>query len=136
MAPEAWTQEAPLPAAAPPRFQSEEEEQEESRASFVELEAPAPLETPAPVAPVETAYRFEPEEQIAAPSRPQFAELAEEPVFTPLPRGFVGDTAPAGRGLPGNDDLRGQQQPASFGEGTEEAQPDLDTPAFMRRLRF
>jgi cell division protein FtsZ len=138
VAPETWMREAPP--AAPPRFQSEEEDreenQEETRASFVELQPVAPIAPAAPVMPMETPYRFEPEEQSAAPARPQFAELAEEPVFTPLPRGFTADAVPPGRGLAANDASHLQQPPAHYGDASEEQQPDLDTPAFMRRLRF
>jgi cell division protein FtsZ len=136
MAPETWLQEAAPAAPATLRFQSEEEDLDESRASFVELEPAAPLAPPTPEMPMEIPRRFEPEEQASAPSRPQFAELAEEPVFTPLPRGFTADVAPPGRGLTGNGEPNTQQPPAHYGDAPEEMQQDLDTPAFMRRLRF
>jgi cell division protein FtsZ len=136
MAPETWMPEAAVAAPAPARFQSEEDEQEETKASFVELESSEPIAPPAPEVTLEIPARFQQEERASAPARPQFAELAEEPVFTPLPRGFTADVAPAGRGLGGNDEQNIQQAPAHFGETPEELQQDLDTPAFMRRLRF
>jgi len=139
MAPDTWLQEA-RPVAAPLRFQSEEEDreeiQEEPRASFVELEPVAPVAPPIPELSVPVPHRFEPEERAALPSRPQFAELAEEPVFTPLPRGFTADAAAPGRGLSGNEEKHLQPPPAGFADAPEETQQDLDTPAFMRRLRF
>jgi len=139
MAPDTWLQEA-RPAAAPLRFQSEEEDreqsQEEIRASFVELEPAVPAAPPAPELAVPIPHRFEPEERVSAPSRPQFAELAEEPVFTPLPRGFTADAAVPARGLSTSDEQHVPQQPAVFADAPEETQQDLDTPAFMRRLRF
>jgi cell division protein FtsZ len=139
MAPDTWLQEA-RPVAAPLRFQSEEEDreeiQEEPRASFVELEPVVPVAPPIPELSVPVPHRFEPEERAALPSRPQFAELAEEPVFTPLPRGFTADAAAPGRGLSGNEEKHLQPPPAVFADAPEETQQDLDTPAFMRRLRF
>jgi cell division protein FtsZ len=137
IAPETWLQE-PAAASTPEqaRFQSEVEAQEEEPVSFVEM---ASTEHLAAVRAVEVTPRFVAEEPIVSPARPQFAELAEEPAFTPLPRGYMADTGIAPRGLVTRDepqDHRAQPTTALFTEGPEESQQDLDTPAFMRRLQF
>jgi cell division protein FtsZ len=76
---------------------------------------------------------FEPEHQLPAP---KFAELAEEPTYTLLPKeyaaGGFGNGSHAAVAL---EERIGQ--PASlFPEPAEEEQRDLDVPAFMRRLQF
>ena len=85
-------------------------------------------------------YRFgfggqEPE-LVAAAGRPQFAEMAEESAYTPLPRDYSsGFTS----GVSGAAEAEGQSaQPAAaiFAEPDEDSHRDLDTPTFMRRLRF
>jgi cell division protein FtsZ len=116
----------------PPRFLSQDEEEEET------VEAVEPVffaaSTTAPVAETVTAYAQE-EEMVATPARPKFAELSEEPVYTPLPRDYATDfggvRAPAGL-----DELRAKSASAIYTEGDEATQRDLDTPAFMRRLQF
>jgi cell division protein FtsZ len=73
-------------------------------------------------------------ELVAATARPQFAEMVEEPSYTPLPRDYAGDF---GTGTRAAMEQEQQIQPAAmFSETDEEAQRDLDTPTFLRRLRF
>lgn len=79
----------------------------------------------------------EPEaELVGAPSRPKFAELSEEPAYTPLPRDFASDM---GNGMHAAEtpDHRAHTAPtALFVEPGAEQERDLDVPAFMRRLQF
>ena len=73
-------------------------------------------------------------ELVAATARPQFAEMVEEPSYTPLPRDYAGDF---GTGTRAAMEQEQQIKPAAmFSETDEEAQRDLDTPTFLRRLRF
>jgi cell division protein FtsZ len=70
-------------------------------------------------------------ELVATAARPQFAEMSEEPSYTPLPR----DYAPGlGAGPGSNEGLR--TQPAAVLAEPEDKHRDLDTPTFLRRLRF
>jgi cell division protein FtsZ len=68
--------------------------------------------------------------------RPKFAELAEEPAYTLLPKeyasGGFGSSSHAAVAV----EERVGQPPTLFPEGEEDAQRDLDVPAFMRRLQF
>jgi len=116
MAPDTWMRESaelivpPTPPA--PRFMSEVEESDEN--SEVQLEP----------------------ELVAAASRPQFAELTEEPAYTPLPRDYASDFG-NGVGHPAASEERGVHAVASpLSAPEEEAERDLDVPAFMRRLKF
>jgi hypothetical protein len=154
-APDAWLRE-PVPAAppAPPRFLSQDEDEREVAEAVqpaiqiekpavfsapVEAPIPAPIPAPLPVAPppVLAAHIFEPEpsEPVFAPARPKFAELAEEPAYTPLPRDF----APEFTGnVPPPPPLNGYSvQPVAINlsEAGDDEQ-ELDKPAFLRRLLF
>jgi cell division protein FtsZ len=138
MAPENWMAEPAAVAAAqpapvmeapapppPPRFMSEDEE-------------PEPARTPAPrvmvaAAPDESYIKPEPApepELVGASTRPKFAEMEEEPKFTPLPRDYASQV--------GNGVHVEEPQPvgALFAQPGEAAEGDLDVPAFMRRLQF
>jgi cell division protein FtsZ len=136
MAPDNWMREsapAAAPVPAPPRFLSEDEE---SGPDEMEAEEPAFFSAAAAKAGKETGVESEAEpELVTAPARPQFAELAEEPAFTPLPRDYVSDFS-------GEEHLAVPEeklvQPASsiFPEPAAEPERDLDVPAFMRRLQF
>ena len=80
---------------------------------------------------------FGPEERalVAATARPQFAEMSEEPAYTPLPRDYATEfSGGARRAEP--DEHRTQPAAALFAEADESAHRDLDTPTFLRRLRF
>jgi cell division protein FtsZ len=145
VAPDNWMDE-PAPAApAPPRFLSQDEEPEEETAEadepvFFSAAKTAAEPVKAAPAPAESATRFEPEELelVAAPARPQFAELAEEPAYTPLPRDYASDFDSGLRAPAATEEqmARPASAPALFPESDEESQRDLDVPAFMRRLQF
>jgi hypothetical protein len=82
----------------------------------------------------QSAAAVEPEQDLVPePYRPRFAELAEEPPFTPLPRDFASDFPAGFRGAP--DGQRGSS-PASLFNDEEESHADLERPAFMRRAKF
>jgi len=73
---------------------------------------------------------------VAAAARPQFAEMSEEPSYKPLPRDYASDFGcSTGEGA-GAEEHRAQPATALFPESEEVAQRDLDTPTFLRRLRF
>jgi hypothetical protein len=80
----------------------------------------------------------EPEEvELASlPARPKFAELSEEPAYTPLPGDYASERRSNARGPAAFDEFRSQPVAGDFSETGEEAQRDLDTPAFMRRSQF
>jgi cell division protein FtsZ len=156
VAPDNWMHEpAPTPIAAlqPPRFMSQDEEPEEeaiedgepafysaSAQGAVAVSVAVPKVQPA----VETATGFASGglEPAATPARPQFAELAEAPAYATQSWDHapeIGSDAlgPAAVSGPATVDDRAAQPASSlFTEPGEEAQRDLDTPTFMRRLRF
>jgi len=136
IAPDTWLPDTePQDAApAPARFLSEDEETEEDEAGSEEsaiFAASAPVAASADV-----AGRKMEQEPIAVPSRPQFAEMAEEPASLHRTRDYASDfnntaRVPAEAEAPGN-----QPQTPLFSETGEAAQPDLDVPAFMRGVQF
>jgi len=75
-------------------------------------------------------------EPVAASARPQFAEMAEEPVYTPLPRDYASDFVGGVRRDAEAEKERAQPVAALVPDAEEESQRDLDTPTFLRRLRF
>ena len=75
-------------------------------------------------------------ELVSAVARPKFAELSEEPSYTPLPRDYASDFGSGLRGSGEAEEHRAQPATAHFPEPNEESQRDLDTPAFLRRFRF
>jgi cell division protein FtsZ len=135
-------------APAPPRFQSEEEEADEEQ-----MEAGEPV-----LAAASASRQIEPaaaqgkaasrassdlkmkhlEDPAQEPARPRFSEMAEEPVYTPLPRDYASDFSAAGRGsaAPMADEQRSQAPAALLSGADDEAERDLDVPAFMRRSQF
>ncbi|MFZ0745236.1 MAG: cell division protein FtsZ [Terracidiphilus sp.] len=144
MAPDNWMREpAPTPAAAappvpaPPRFLSEDEEggQEEIEAKEPAFFSAAPP-TPKNDNRAKIAKPATEPETVSAPARPQFAELAEEPAYTPLPRDYASDFGNGVRGPAAPEDHAAQPATAHFSGSGEEAERDLDVPAFMRRLKF
>jgi cell division protein FtsZ len=149
MAASNWMNEAaPAPsqnkaAVAPFLSQTEEDETAENEGTFFgsSTAAVASVATPATAAP-----RFDPEfdaefgtrepELVAAAAKPQFAEMSEESAYTPLPRDYAGDFGSGAQGKEAAEDRLAQPAPALFQGPEEEAQRDLDTPTFLRRLRF
>ncbi len=134
--PDNWFRE-PAAASAPFLSQDEENTEESVEANPSEVvDKPAVFAAPAPTAEFasEAAPAFESEElePEAAPARPKFAELSEEPAYTPLPRDYASryPSDMSGQAAPDNRDAEHSS------EAGEDAQRDLDTPAFMRRMQF
>jgi cell division protein FtsZ len=86
--------------------------------------------------PFESGFGSREPELVAAAARPQFAEMAEEASYTPLPRDYAGDFSSGTRAVAEPEAQRTQPVAATFPETDEESQRDLDTPTFLRRLRF
>jgi len=118
----------------PPRFLSQDEEEEETVEAVEPAFFAASTTAAAPVAETVTAYAQE-EELVASPARPKFAELSEEPVYTPLPRDYATDFG-GGRAPAALDEVRAKSTTAPYSASEDEVHRDLDTPAFMRRLQF
>jgi hypothetical protein len=74
-------------------------------------------------------------EPVGVSARPQFAELGEDPAFVPLSRDFSSDFGGALREAAAENLASGSVTPA-VAEAGNEAERDLDVPAFMRRLKF
>ncbi|MGA7856819.1 MAG: cell division protein FtsZ [Terracidiphilus sp.] len=141
VAPNNWMREpAPEPVAeaapAPPRFLSEEdepdhEEIDSDESAFFSVAAVSPS---AHIEARDGRITME-AEPAGLPNRPQFAELAEEPVYTPLPRDYASDF---GKGMrsPAAPEEHVKAATAPYTAPGEEAERDLDVPAFMRRLKF
>jgi cell division protein FtsZ len=141
MAPDNWMREAaPTPPEdvlpAPPRFLSDDEEHdhEEMEADEPAFFAAASVAPSARVEAREGRITME-AEATGSQTRPQFAELAEEPAYTPLPRDYASDFGNGVRG-PSAPDGPAQSAAAPYSTPGEEAERDLDVPAFMRRLKF
>jgi cell division protein FtsZ len=101
---------------------------------------PAPSEDSAAEAdvPMAAVTAIEPEEMepASAPAPPRFAELAEEPAYTPPLRDYAPAFTSGARNRPALDEHRAQPDALLFPEATEEAQPDLEKPTFLRNLRL
>jgi len=61
--------------------------------------------------------------------------LSEEPAYTPLPRDYAPDFG-SGRSPAVLDEHRAEPVASLLSEPADSAHPDLDTPAFMRRIQF
>jgi cell division protein FtsZ len=114
--------EETVPEPPAPRFMSEDEEMDRSP----EAEEPVNVAEPVAAAPSHSFEDFFAEQ---SPARPKFAELCEEPAYTPLPRDYATDL---GNGV------RPAAEPvgALFAEKADEDDRDLEVPAFMRRIQF
>jgi len=62
--------------------------------------------------------------------------MFEEVEYAPLPRDFASEFGSGQRGPAEVEEHRAQPAATLFLEPSEEALPDLDTPTFLRRLRF
>jgi cell division protein FtsZ len=114
VAADSWMREkAPVapPAPAPPRFMSEEEDEESGD------DASEP-------------------EFVAAAARPNRVEIAEEPAFVPLPRDYASDFGNSARtpSITEEPVVQPAVSPLTAASGDEER--DLDVPTFMRRMKF
>jgi cell division protein FtsZ len=143
------------PAPAPPRFLSQDEEEQEDAVESDKLfridkveEFADPFFSPdpansarsfdTPVSIVEVPAVNEPEESepADAPAPPRFAELCEEPAYTLLPRDYASGFSGGVRRPVMTDDFSAQPAATLLAEAGEEDQPDLDKPTFLRRLKF
>ena len=149
---------APVLAPKPPRFLSQDEEDDEHTSELEKMSnskgsnssnnwdedgffsdpAPAANSTAVAETPAETVEAVWPEEvePAAAPAPPRFAELTEEPAYTPPPRDYIPAFPNGGRTQPVQDELRAQPDAMLFPETNEEAQPDLERPTFLRNLQL
>jgi cell division protein FtsZ len=75
-------------------------------------------------------------ELMASAGRPQFADMAGEMDSSGLRREYASEFGAGARGAIGADEHRAQPANAIVAETAEEPHRDLDTPAFLRRLRF
>ena len=112
VAADSWMHEkAPArpPAPAPPRFMSEDEDEEsgEDEAEFV-----------------------------VAAARPHPAEVAEEAAFVPLPRDYASDFGNSMRAPSITEEQAPQPAISPLSASTTEEERDLDVPTFMRRMKF
>jgi cell division protein FtsZ len=148
MAPDNWLQEAAAPivepAPAPPRFLSQDEDQDEETAGMNEpaffsastQSTATAVAVATPVAEAPPVFNHEQADLLSAPARPQFAELAEEPAYTPLPRDYAPEFGTPMHATADQDDFQPRPASALFSDNDESTQRDLDTPAFLRRLKF
>jgi cell division protein FtsZ len=150
VASENWMKEpAPAPAqeSGPPRFQSQDEDEgdetaEDDTAFFFSASNPT-VSTTVNVAPspakteVNPAVEPEPERRdAAAEPTSRFAEMDEEPLSSPLLTDYTREFNPIAHGTAAAEGHRTQSSTALFTEPDEESLRELDTPTFMRRLRF
>jgi cell division protein FtsZ len=118
---------APGPAPAPLRFLSQDEDPEDETARAGE---------PVPVAVAAAAtYGSAERELVGAPARSHFAGLEEEPAHN-LARDYASDFNGGMRGPVVGEEHPAKPDKATLAGADEEAERDLDTPAFLRRLRF
>jgi cell division protein FtsZ len=127
MAMESWMREpgtakAPSSASAPPRFLSQEEEGEE------------PAFYSAASSTSRSRRVVEEAEPVGVSVHPHFAELDEDPTYTPSPRNFASELESAARATA--EDRAPQYSAPAVTPAGDEAERDLDVPAFMRRLQF
>ena len=79
----------------------------------------------------------EPEpELVGAVTRSSRAEIAEEPVFTPLPRDYAADFGNSVRTPPITEEHVPQQTVSPLSTSPDQEERDLDVPTFMRRMKF
>jgi cell division protein FtsZ len=131
VAPDNWLQEtAPEPA----RFLSQDEEPEEEAADS-EDQAFFSSSEPGGAGVADRSVEPEPE-LVAAQSRPQFGEMSEEAAYTPLPRDYSADFGNTVRVSAEAEEQDAAPATTLFSPAGEDAQPDLDVPAFMRRVKF
>jgi cell division protein FtsZ len=133
-----WLDEhAAAPALDSSRFLSEEEEEEAAEADealFFSSSTPAVATTVSVAAP-DTILAEEPE-PVAAPERPRFEELCEEPPYTPLPRDYASDFDGGPQAPAAMEERRTQPATTLFSEADEDVQRDLDVPTVMRRSSY
>ncbi len=136
VAPDSWMREPDAPAITAParaRFQSEEEE---GLSRGAEVAGSSAAHSARVAVAEEEAASLDLREQDFAPARPQFAELAEEAAYTPLPRDYASDMGDGVHIATPPEAQIARPEASIFEEPSEEPERDLDVPAFMRRLQF
>jgi cell division protein FtsZ len=116
VAADAWMREkapvAPPQAPAPPRFMSEEEDEESGNEDAGEPEF------------------------VAAAVRSSHTEAAEELAFAPLPRDYASDFGNSVRTPAITEEPMGQPGVSPLSATANDEERDLDVPTFMRRMKF
>ncbi len=142
-APETALVPEPAPEPGPPRFMSQDEDEQDEAGRdgealvFASAASTAAAKVTAAQPDADAAAVPEPEETIqTATSTPQIAELAEESLYTPLPVDYAGEPQGRVRSQDEPEEPGAAPSPSLFPENSEESQRDLDVPAFLRRVRF
>ncbi|MGO9436431.1 MAG: cell division protein FtsZ [Terracidiphilus sp.] len=133
MAPDNWMREAAQaqtipPGPGPARFMSEAENQaseDDDEPAFFSASSVS-----------RNRRAAEEPDPVGASVHPHFAEPSEDQGFMPLPRNLASSFDGGGRNSALADDLAPQGAKTFIAEPTNEAERDLDVPAFMRRLQF
>jgi hypothetical protein len=73
---------------------------------------------------------------VAAAARPNRVEIAEEPVFVPLPRDYSSDFGNSPRTPAITEEQIAQPAVSPLSAGSSDEERDLDVPTFMRRMKF
>ncbi|HEV2135555.1 MAG TPA: cell division protein FtsZ [Terracidiphilus sp.] len=142
MAPDNWMREreqaAAEPEPEPARFMSEDEAEEEVKTGEAYYFSASPAATVSTTVnvlggPVKAAEADAVSAAGASRERERANERAEEQEYTPLPHDYASEL---GGGPAARDQNRGQGVPAVFPDPGGDPEPDLDVPAFMRRLQF
>jgi cell division protein FtsZ len=151
VAAQSWLREGePGTKPEPPRFMSQEEDEEdkvaESDTGFIFATAAPSVTTTITVAPSGTKssamLESEPEKTIGTAETQQdaspeahFDEPAEKAAYPPAPRDYAADFTDRQRN-PDEQEKPAGEVPSLFSEAEEEEQRDLDVPAFLRRVKF
>ena len=154
VAPDNWLRE-PVLGPEPPRFLSQDEEEQEDAGESDKLdkldkveELAEPCFFSASAHPVESArvaisiveapavYEHEEMEPETVPVPPRFAELCEEPAYTLLPKDYASAFAGGVHSPAMMDEYRTQSAATLLAEADDEDQPDLEKPTFLRRLQL
>ena len=107
----------------------------------------APVAPPAPPAPPAPRFMSEDEsdadddagmeaEFVAAASRPNRIEAAEDPAFAPLPRDYASDFGNSIRTPSITEEPVSQPAVSPLSPASGDEERDLDVPTFMRRMKF
>jgi cell division protein FtsZ len=143
VAPDNWLREtdpAPEPAPAPARFMGQDEDAAADEAFFYSSAIP-PVATTVTVAGVSakpdagSQFRTGPQHEAAiAPASAHFDEMELEADSMPSERRYAADSEGGVRGP--SEEPGAPPSQSLYPEGNDEAQRDLDVPAFLRRLQF
>jgi len=118
----------------PARFLSQDEDAEEETADSEESSFFSSSATES--ADAGTAEQSAEHGPVAVQAKPQFAEMSEEPAYAPASREYepaFDNSAPVSAEA---EESAVPAPAAVFAETGEAPQPDLDVPAFMRRIKF